>query len=425
MHMAVREGLDPAREMALFRFSMIAPVIQNTHSDESAAAYFRRVTQCPLRRPDGTYFQYTTKTLEKWTNLYKNGGLDALMTSTRSDKGSVRALSSECMDEIYSIKEKFPKLGSVQIHLRLLQTGLIAPSVSVRTIQRFVKNNGLLRGGAPGAPKDRKAFEEAHFGGMWMADTCFFPYVREGGQNRRTYLMCIVDDHSRLIVGARLFYEDNALNFQKVLKSAMATYGIAKKLYVDSGSPYKNSQLAYICAEVGTILIHAPVRDGAAKAKVERTFGTLKSRWLNGFDTGAMASLDEFNRELDIHVRTHNTTPNSSTGSTPMDRFLATRPHIAAPRSPEWLDNCFMNRVTRKVRSDSTLSFLKTQFDAPIRFIGQQVEVRFLPGRLEDAFIFDAGMRHPLKLTDKVANGKAKREKGPTIDYAKGGEADV
>jgi transposase InsO family protein len=415
-------GMDPNREMALFRFSMVAPAIQNTYSDDSASAYFRRVTAVPLRRPDGTEFQYTPKTLEKWAALYKNGGLDALTPTTRSDKGRVRALSGDCISEIYNIREKFPKLGSTQIHLRLFQMGLITDSVSVRTVQRFVKNNGLKKGCAPGAPKDRKAFEEAYFGGMWMADSCYFPYIREDGQNRRTYLVAIVDDHSRLVVGARLFYEDNAYNFQKVLKSAIATYGVPKKLYVDSGGPYKNAQLSYICAEAGIVLIHAPVRDGAAKGKVERTFGTFKSRWLHGFDTGTLTSLDEFNRELDIYTREHNTTLNSSTGATPMDRFMATRDHAPAPRSAERLDNCFMNRATCKVRPDSTLTFSKTQFDAPIQFIGHKVEVRFLPDRMEDAFIFDAGIRFPLKLTDKVANGKAQREKGPTIDYSRGGD---
>lgn len=413
---------DYGREMALFRFSLIAPVIQDTHSDLSASAYFRRVTGSPLRRPDGTEFQYTHKTLEKWAALYKSGGLDALAPATRSDKGCVRGLSGDCISEIYHIKEKFPKLSATQIHLRLLQMGLIEEPISVRTVQRFIKNNGLKKGGAPGAPKDRKAFEEEFFGGMWMADSCYFPYIREGGQSRRTYLMAIVDDHARIVVGARLVYDDDAYNFQKVLKSAIATYGIPKKLYVDSGGPYKNTQLKYICAEVGIVLIHAPVRDGAAKGKIERTFGTFKSRWLHGLDTGVLTSLAEFNRELDAYVRAHNTTLNSSTGATPMDRFLATRGHAPPPRSAEWLDNCFMNRVTCKVRSDSSLTFLKHQFDAPMQFIGQNVEVRFLPDRLEDAFIFDAGIRYPLKLTDKVANGKTKREKWPTIDYSMGGQ---
>ena len=181
-------------------------------------------------------------------------------------------------------------------------------------------------------------------------------------------------------------------------------------------------QLSCICAEVGTVLIHAPVRDGAAKGKIERTFGTFKSRWLHGFDTKVLTSLDEFNRELDSYVREHNTTINSSTGLTPMDRFMASREHTQTPRSIEWLDNCFMNRVSCKVRSDSTLTFSKTMYDAPMRFIGQSVEVRFLPDRMEDAYIFDTGARFPLKLTDKVANSKAKREKWPAIDYSLRGE---
>jgi transposase InsO family protein len=256
---------------------------------------------------------------------------------------------------------------------------------------------------------------------MFQADTCYFPYVPDSsGKRRRTYLIIIVDDHSRLIVGARIFFEDNAYNFQKVLKDAVATFGICQKLYVDHGASYENSQLDYICGSIGTVLLHAPVRDGAAKAKVERTFGTLKSRWLNGLDVGQILSIEEFNRELTDAVRKHNLTVNSSTDQTPMDRFLATRGRISLPISEEWLDECFMNRVRRKVRNDATLSLQNTQFDVPMQFIRQTVEVRFLPDRLSDAYILDGGIRHRLKLTDKQANSKVKRANLPTVDYSKG-----
>jgi len=413
-----KNSIDTAREIALFRFSMIAPVVQNTFSDANASAYFKRVTENPLLRPDGTVFQYSYKTLERWNWNYQQYGLDGLTPIVRSDKGTTRALSNQCMSEIYQIKEKFPKLNAAQIHARLLQMGLITTSVSVRTIQRFVKNHNLKNGVVPNSIKDRKAFEEEFFGAMWMADTCYFPYIREDGINRRTYLIAIVDDHSRMVVGARLFYEDNAYNFQRVLKNAIATYGIPKKLYVDSGSSYKNSQLSFICAEVGAVLLHAPIRDGAAKAKIERTFGTFKTRWIQGFDISSLSSLSEFNVELNNYVREHNTTVNSSTKSTPMDRYLASHDYASSPKSSEWLDLCFMNRISRKVRPDSTLTFLNTLFDAPIHFIGQTVEVRFLPDKLEDAYIYDAGTKYPLKFTDKVANAKTKRNNMPTIDYS-------
>jgi transposase InsO family protein len=356
------------RELAYFRFAMIAPVIQGTFADPSVAAYCRRVTEGPIIRPDGTPFQYKPATLEKWVALYNNGGMEALVPKERSDKGSVRALSDECINEIYKIKEKFPRLDAVQIHVRLVQGGFLPALVSPRTIQRFIKANGLKNAAASGPMKDRKAFEEPYFGAMWQADTCFFPYVPDGsGKRQRTYLIAIVDDHSRMIVGARLFFEDNAYNFQKVLKDAVSAFGVCHKLYVDHGSPYENTQLGFICGSIGAVLIHAPVRDGAAKAKCERMFGVLKSRWLRGLDMDQVRSLEEFNLELAEAVRKHNLSVNSSTGQTPMERFLATRDRVRAPASEDWLDECFMNRERRKVKNDATLSLLKTQFDAPMQ----------------------------------------------------------
>jgi hypothetical protein len=167
------------------------------------------------------------------------------------------------------------------------------------------------------------------------------------------------------------------------------------------------------------------VRDGAAKAKVERAFGVLKGRWLNALDISQIRSLNEFNRELIEAVRKHNLTINSSTEQTPMDRFLSSRLRIRTPESEQWLNECFMNRVRRKVRNDATLSLQNTQFDAPMQFMRQTVEVRFLPDRLSEAYILEDGVRYPLKLTDKQANSKVKRVNLPTVDYSKGVTSDV
>jgi hypothetical protein len=185
---------NPYRELAYFRFALIAPVIQGTFNDASIAAYCRRVTEKPITRPDGAPFQYKPATLERWVNLYRAGGMEALVPKERSDKGSVRSLSDECILEIHRLKEKFPRLDAVQIHIRLIQDGLLPATVSQRTVQRFIKANGLQTPAASGPLKDRKAFEEPYFGAMWQADTCFFPYVPDGsGKRRRTYLMIIVD----------------------------------------------------------------------------------------------------------------------------------------------------------------------------------------------------------------------------------------
>ena len=262
------DELAKATAVAQFRFALIAPVIQGLYSDASATEYYKRITEKPLKLPDGTAVTYSYKTVEKWASMYKRGGYDALMPQARSDKGSARALSDAAIEEIYKVKEKFPRLNATQIYHHLVGNGLLSSKVNVCSVQRFIRRNDLKSARNPNV-RDRKQFEEDAFGRMWQADTCYLPHITEDGQVRRVYAIMIIDDHSRLLVGGELFYSDNAANFQKVFKDAIAAYGIPSKLYVDNGCSYANEQLSLICGSLGVVLLHTRVRDGASKAKIE------------------------------------------------------------------------------------------------------------------------------------------------------------
>jgi len=408
-------------DIAHFRFALIAPVIQGTYFESSASAYYSKVTQKPLTLPDGNTFSYHPKTLEKWTEYYRKNGMDGLMPKTRSDKGASRTLSDTAIEEIFRLKEQFPKLNATQIYFRLVEQGILLPQVSVASVQRFIKKHDLKSARSPNI-KDRKAFEAPYFGALWQADTCYLPYITEDGKSRRTYLIMIVDDHSRMIVSAQIFYADTAYNFQKVFKQAVASYGIPHKLYVDNGSVYVNKQLAFICGSIGTLKLQTPVRDGASKGKVERAFRTLKNRWLHGLDMATVTSLTQFNSLLSEYIRSHNTTHHSTIDSTPINRFLASSSSIATPKSTDWLDECFHNRIKRKVNNDSCVSINKVSYDAPQQFIGMSVDIRFLPDAMDEAFILYDNKYYPLKPTDKVANSITKRNNTfEPLDYSRRG----
>ena len=171
------------------------------------------------------------------------------------------------------------------------------------------------------------------------------------------------------------------------------------------------------------MLLHAQVRDGAAKGKIERFFRTVKETWLYGLDTSAFKSIGEFNTALAEFVRTYNLTKHSSTDETPMDRYLKTRERIKSPQSYEWLQECFLHRERRKVRNDATVKIEKVQYDAPMQFIGQTVEVRFAPGQMDSAFILSDQKRYPLRKTNKLENCRTKRADF-RIDYSKKGGDD-
>ena len=288
--------------------------------------------------------------------------------------------------------------------------------VSLTTVQRYIKKHNLKGASAPGQ-KDRKAFEEEFACGMYQGDTLYGPYLVEDGLRRRTYLIMLLDDKSRMIVSGRFFYADNAYNFQKVLKDAVASRGIPTKLYVDNGSPYKNEQLAMICGQLGTVLIHTPVRDGASKGKVERNFRTLRSRFLNVLDTSKLSGIDELNSELLAYINKHNTTVHSATGETPQERYMRDMANIKMAFDKELLDQCFMNRIKRLVRNDATVMIDKEMYDVPMEFIRTKVEIRYLPDAMEKAYILYENKQYLIRKTNKVENGKTKRNNSYELNY--------
>ena len=407
-------------EVAQFRFALIAPVVQGLYPDASATAYYKRVTEKPLTLPDGSTVTYSYKTLEKWKSQYTIGGLDALMPNTRSDKGVSRALNDEAINEIYRLKKDFPRMNATQIHDFLIRNSFIPATVSVDSVQRFIRHNDLKSARDPNL-RDRKAYEEDEFGKIWQADTCYLPYITEDGKSRRVYVIMIIDDHSRLLVGGELFYNDNACNFQKVLKDAIATYGIPDKLYVDNGCSYSNEQLSMICVSLGILLLHTKVRDGASKGKVERHFRTLKERWLYTLDMDSITSLAQFNGLLKDYMRSYNTTFHRGIDGVPLERYEATKEHPRKPLSHEWLDDCFYNRITRKVRKDSTITIDSICYDVPMQFSSSKVDVRYLPDDMNSAYILYEDKKFPVRRTDRNDNCHAKRNNLPAIDYSRAG----
>ena len=334
--MAENQTLSESVAIGQFRFALIAPVIQNLFPDESKTAYYKRIAENEFTLPSGKKAHYSYKTLEKWVSLYQNGGIDALMPKARSDKGQTRVLSDVAMEEIFRLKQEYPRLNATQIYHKLVTDGLIPATVNVCAVQRFIKRHDLKYSSNMNI-RDRKAFEEEAFGRMWQADTCYLPHITEDGKSRRVYCIMIIDDHSRLLVGGGLFYNDNAYNFQKVLKQAVATYGIPSKLYVDNGCSYANEQLSLICGSIGTVLLHTRVRDGAAKAKVERHFRTLKETWLYTLDMNSIHSLKQFNELLADYMRSYNTRFHAGIQAAPLERYENTRDGMRMPQSRDWL----------------------------------------------------------------------------------------
>lgn len=74
------------------------------------------------------------------------------------------------------------------------------------------------------------------------------------------------------------------------------------------------------------------------------------------------------------------------------------------PESRQWLDDCFYNRITRKVRKDSTVTIDGVCYDVPMQFISAKVDIRFQPDDMSSAFILFDDQKFPIRQTNRNEN---------------------
>src|SRR5690606_38663718 len=114
----------------------------------------------------------------------------------------------------------------------------------------------------------------------WQADTLFGPYVTNNTTKTQVKLIAFIDDASRVLCHGEFFFADNIPNLITAFQTAIYKRGIPEQLYVDNGSNYASIEISNICVRIGTLLCHTPVRDGAAKGKIERFFRTVRDQFL-------------------------------------------------------------------------------------------------------------------------------------------------
>lgn len=225
------EKENDKNDIALFKFAIIAPLVNNTYEDKSKEEFYRSASLKKYVLPNGKETVLTAARIKKWYIDYKKNGFEGLKPKVRTDTGLSRKIPTICIDKITEIKEKYPHITGKAIYAKLIEDGdIMAKNVSLASLYRFLNNNNFHTHTAT----ERKAFEMEFANDCWQGDTSHGPIIKIDGKKVQTYLIQLIDDASRLIVGYKFFLNDNALNFQLVLKQAIKTYGVPKKIFVDN-----------------------------------------------------------------------------------------------------------------------------------------------------------------------------------------------
>jgi transposase InsO family protein len=345
-------------------------------------AQYKAVSEMIFKDDDGHPRQFTWRTIQTWWYYYRKHGITE--NPVRTDKGAMRKMAPE--DLLEAIQKVLPSFRNKSANIQAVyracieQGHLQRPQIAPNTFRRAVNKYDLLKDDTAESPKRRRAFAKAHANDLWQVDTLHGPYLRFNRHDKKAtqvYLLCFIDDASRVIPHGQFYTADDTENLIHCLQLALYKRGVPKAIYADNGSNYAAKEFAQICLRLGTILLHTPVRDGAAKGKIERFFRTVRDQFLIR-DLSAISNLDELNDhftrwvEDTYHMREHGTI-----GMKPIDRFGLDLHLTRYLQNSEFNQELFYLEATRKVRTDNTFSFQTIRYEAPRDLRNSTITIRY------------------------------------------------
>jgi putative transposase len=400
-------------DVALFRYQVIAPLLSITGPRGALKREIQRIAARLHDHPRRGLIPVGAGTVEEWLLRYRRDGLCGLEDKRRRDLGRSRRIDAQLADAIVELAEGLPELDGPGLlaELGARFEGVALPSLS--TLYRFLRSRGLDQRRAPGR-KDHRAFAFDLAGDCWQGDVMYGPSLpRKDGQRRRTYLIAILDDATRVIVHAQFYFEQHLRSLKDCLKQAMLKRGIPRRFYFDNGQIFRSRLLLALCARLGIQLIHTRPYRPQGRAKLERWFLTLRRGFLARVNPDQCDGLDALNRLLfawvegEYHQRPHR----GLDGETPLDRWMRLSDGIRPLPLDVDLDALFLDETTRRVAKDGTLTLSGRRFEPGPRFIGRKVTVRFDPFDLRSVVVLSpSGESVRAFPVDLAANRRVRRQ---------------
>jgi transposase InsO family protein len=232
-----------------------------------------------------------------------------------------QGLSDPEIAGILEWKKKHPSMGPAQLRAQLKR--FRGWRLSLKAIARVLRTHGyesVHRRSKPKGLPDPIRFEAPRRNALWQAD---FAEVRVHAE--RLYVLIIMDDFSRFVVGHALSDAPSSAVATATLKAAIARHGKPEAVRTDRGGAFvaftKETDFARFLESELIDPIRGRAYNPRGGGKVESAVGTLRREL---WELGEFADRDEASRRLDAffddfnHRRAHM----GIDGLTPADRFF-------------------------------------------------------------------------------------------------------
>jgi putative transposase len=364
--------------IATFRFGLISEFVTgaNLLFGEKEKLLSEKVEKS-FNIPFSIYTRISKSTLKKWISDYKNAGsrIEGLFPKERKDKGEFRSLDESLQLSIKKIKNEEGKenLTGVALVNELKHRKYIGPGdkINLSVIYKFLQQNNLLK--VP-QKNDRRSFEASFPNELWQSDILHGPMVNiDGPKNKKSYLIAILDDNSRLIPHGEFYLSEKLVDFKDCLKKALEKRGLPQRLYIDNGACYKALNLEQVTASLGIGITHTPPYKPQGRGKIERWFRYVRENFLPTCSKNI--SLKKLNEKFDDWVENYHNKIHGTTKETPLKRYQKNMKCVRPV--PSNILDYFRFIEFRRVKKDRTFRLNGVVFEAPFDLIDERIEVRF------------------------------------------------
>lgn len=361
------------------------------------------------------------RTLQRWHQLYQEGGITALDPQPRADAGT-RRTARELVAFIEHLALTRPRPALTTLHrlvsAEAMRQGLTVPSYA--TVRDIVQSLDpalvTLALDGPAAYRDRHELVYRRRADrpneIWQADHTELDILitsAAGGRSDRPWLTIVIDDHSRAICGYAVFTgAPSAMNTALALRQAIwrktdptwAMCGIPDVLHVDHGSDFTSHHLERTAIELRIRIIHSTVGRPQGRGKVERFFRTINTELLatlpgrlrpgdrNPHATLDLAALDQ---AIGAFIATYNARPHRELGVSPRDAWVADGWLPRMPESLEQLDGLLLTVPKNRVVQRDGIHFQGQRYLAPTLapFVGHTITIRYDPRDISEIRVYD------------------------------------
>src|SRR3990172_6591488 len=191
----------PLHPDALFRLMVLGPLASRgelKHGEVSAM--IRELASRAYDIPGSKRTYLSAETIKRWYHDWKRVGIDALQPKARMDKGTTQ-LSVPVQEKLLQLKQDNPA-RSINLMITMLESsGLVSKGTVARaSVHRFLKQLQLSKRILPSIHTiEHRSFVAERAGELWQGDVLHGPSIQTKNGLRKTYLVSLMDDASRLL----------------------------------------------------------------------------------------------------------------------------------------------------------------------------------------------------------------------------------